>query len=80
MPHGCLRSFQLEAAAFFPFGSGSWARTTAASMSTQPKYSFMLIWSWRMTAHARVANTDSRLKSRDTTVGSESFWARICKV
>ena len=55
------------------FGSGIWASTTAASISTQPKYSLPLIWSPRITAPASTANTDSRLSSRETTVGLEPF-------
>ena len=55
------------------FFSGSWASNTAASISTQPRYSFPLIWLPKAMAPATVANTDSRLSSKDTTVGLESF-------
>ena len=49
-------------------------------MIAQPKYSRVLMRSWRITAPDRAPNTASRLKSSDTTVGLESFCARIWSV
>ena len=50
------------------------------NMMTQPMYSRTLICWCRMMAPAMTANTLSRLSRMVTTVGLESFWARICSV
>ena len=86
-PSGCIRAdfllhlyFYVSEACAVGFLSGSWASTTAASISAQPMYSLPLRRSPRMMALEMVANTDSRLSSREMTVGLEPFWAKIWRV
>ena len=60
--------------------SGSCARITAANTRAHPKSSLGDKVSPRITQPASTENTDSRLNSRDATVGSVFFCATICKV
>ena len=60
--------------------SGSCARITDANTRAHPKSSLGDKVSPRITQPASTENTDSRLNSRDATVGSVFFCATICKV
>ena len=52
----------------------------AANISTQPMSSRADMASWSRIQPKTRLNTDSRLMSRDATVGSVSFWATIWRV
>ena len=60
--------------------SGSCVIIIAANMITQPTASRAVGISLRMTMPASTANTDSRLISRDATVGRVYFCPTICRV
>ena len=70
-PTGSASKKTRRAYAFFL--PGSCASTTAASIRAQPKYSRPLRRSPKIAAPEMVANTDSRLSSREITVGLEPF-------
>ena len=65
---------------YFALGAGICVSITAANTSPQPINSFVDKYSFNIIQPARVANTDSKLISREATAGARCFCPIIWKV
>ena len=59
---------------------GSWARTIAPNITTQPMISRVLNFCPKIIQPARTEIQDSRLRIREATVGFIFFWPTIWRV